>query len=78
MTVMASLNNGQPDSELALQVAKLWPHREHEANVILAQFCRAGLHRWRRLDLRTLVPGKDILHCFSCSKIKIDGVTYDA
>jgi hypothetical protein len=66
-----------PDSELAGRVAKLWPHREHEANGVLGLFCRVGLHRWRRLDLATLVPGKDILYCFWCSKVKIDRVVYD-
>jgi hypothetical protein len=67
-----------PDSELAVQIAKLWPHREHESNGALGLLCRIGLHRWRRLDLATLVPGKNILHCFWCSKVKIDGVIYDA
>ena len=66
------------DSELAHQVAKLWPHREHEANILLGQFCRVGLHRWRKLDLTTLVPDKSVLHCFWCSRIKIDGVVYEA
>jgi hypothetical protein len=77
MTHMASPDSALPDSELATQVAKLWPHREHKADIALGQFCRVGLHRWRRLDLATLVPGKDILHCFWCSKIKIDGAVYD-
>jgi hypothetical protein len=27
--------------------------------------------------LAMLVPGKDILHCFWCSKVKVDGVVYD-
>jgi hypothetical protein len=47
-----------PDSDLASQVAKLWPHRECEANIISGQFCRIGLH-WCRsftvtIQLRTL------------------------
>jgi hypothetical protein len=66
-----------PDSELASRVAKLWPHREHEANGVLGLACRVGLHRWRRLDFAMLIPGKDILHCFCCSKVKIDGVVSD-
>jgi hypothetical protein len=65
-----------PDSELAAQVAKLWPHREHESNGALSLLCRAGLHRWRRLDLTTIVPGKDVQYCFWCSTVKIDGVGY--
>jgi len=48
-----------PDSELAARVAKLWPHREHESNNVLSLLCRIGLHRWRRLDVLTLVPNKD-------------------
>lgn len=66
-----------PDSELASRVAKLWPNREHEANSVLGLLCRAGVHRWRRLDLATLVPQKDVRFCFWCSKIKVDGILYD-
>jgi hypothetical protein len=75
---MKSPESASPDSELAVRVAKLWPHREHEANSALGLLCRAGLHRWRRLDLTTLVPGRDISHCFWCSKVRVDGVLYDA
>lgn len=66
-----------PDSELAVRMAKLWPHREHESNSVKGLFCRMGVHHWRRLNLTTLVPGKNILHCFWCSKVKVDGVIYD-
>ena len=66
-----------PDAGLASRVAKLWPHREHEANGALGVLCRIGLHRWRRLDLATLMPDKDILHCFWCSAVKIGGDVYD-
>jgi hypothetical protein len=65
------------DSELATQVAKLWPHRECEANIMLGQFCRVGLHWWRQLEVSELVPGKDIHFCFSCKKVKIDCVVHD-
>lgn len=65
------------DCDLAARVARLWPHREHEANILLSQCCRIGVHRWRKLDLSELLPGKEILHCFWCSKIKIDGVIYE-
>jgi hypothetical protein len=65
------------DAELARRVARLWPHREHEANSALALLCRLGLHRWRQLDLETLAPGRDIRFCFRCSKVRIDGVVYD-
>jgi hypothetical protein len=75
---MKSPENFSPDSELAVRVARLWPHREHESNCALGLLCRAGLHRWRRLDLAAMVPDKDIAHCFWCSKVKIDGIVYDA
>jgi hypothetical protein len=65
MTAVVEPTYRSPDSDLAAQVARLWPHRECEANIILGQFCRIGLHRWRRLDLSELVPGKDIRFCFS-------------
>ena len=67
-----------PDSDLAIRVAKLWPHREHESSALMGLLCRVGLHHWRRLNLATLMPEKNILHCFWCSKVKIDGVIYDA
>jgi hypothetical protein len=74
---MKSTENEVTDYELAVRAAKLWPNREHEANSVLGLLCRVGLHRLRRLDLAMLVPGKDILHCFWCSKVKVDGVVYD-
>jgi hypothetical protein len=74
---MRSPENALPDSELAILVARLWPHREHESNSVLGLLCRVGLHRWRRLDLATLTPNKDIFHCFWCSRVKVDGVVYD-
>lgn len=69
---MTKLENTSPDSVLAVRVAKLWPHREHESNSMLAFLCCLGMHRWRKLDLASLAPGKSIFHCFWCSKIKIE------
>jgi hypothetical protein len=74
---MKGPENAVPDSEIAVRVARLWPHREHESNGVLGLLCRIGLHRWRRLDIENLIPNKHILHCFRCSKVKIDGVVYD-
>lgn len=74
---MKRSENALPDFELAIRLAKLWPNREHEAGAVLGLFCRVGLHRWRRLNLAALAPDKDIVHCFWCSKVKIDGVVYD-
>ena len=66
-----------PNAEVAARAAKLWPNREHESSAVTGLLCRAGLHRWKRLDLSVLFPGKDILHCFWCSKVKVDGVVHD-
>jgi hypothetical protein len=74
---MKSRESASPDSELAARAAKLWPNREHEASGALGLLCRVGLHRWRRLDLSEFAPGKEIAHCFWCSKVKVDGVVYD-
>jgi hypothetical protein len=74
---MKSGKNALPDSELAARAAKLWPNREHEASSALGLLCLIGLHRWRRLDLTPLMPDKDIVHCFWCSKVKVDGVIYN-
>ena len=64
------------DQELATAVAKLWPHREHESNAIKNVFCYLDLHRWRQLDLRELVPDKEVRFCFWCSKVRVDGGIY--
>jgi hypothetical protein len=65
------------DYEVAVQAAKLWPNRKHEASSLFGLFCHLGIHRWRRLNLAKLMPNKDILHCFWCSRVKVDGVVYD-
>jgi len=57
-----------PDADLAIRVAKLWPHRQHESSWLN--------HRWRSLNLAEPVPGKKIQHCFWCSKVRIDGKVY--
>jgi hypothetical protein len=77
MTAVAESAYKSSDSDLATQVARLWAHRECEANIILGQFCRIGLHWWRLLNLSELVPGKDIHFCFSCKKVKIDGAVHE-
>jgi len=63
--------------EFAVRAAKLWPNRKHEASSLLGLLCHLGLHRWRRLNLAHLMPNKNVLHCFWCSKVKVDGVVYD-
>lgn len=65
------------DYEVAVQAARLWPNRKHEASSLLGLFCHFGIHRWRRLNLSRIMPTKNILHCFWCSKVKVDGVVYD-
>jgi len=74
---MREPKNALPDSEVARAAAGLWPNRQHEANSVLGLLCHIGLHRWRWLDLAALIPAKDILHCFRCSKVKVDGIIYD-
>ena len=66
------------DAELAKSLAKLWPHREHEAGPIRGLCCRLGVHRWRALDLTKLASGREVRYCFWCSKVRIDGVIHDA
>jgi hypothetical protein len=78
MTELSSANLPDPaDAMLIASLARLWPHREHESNAIKNLCCMAGMHRWRALDLSELHPGKDVRHCFWCSKIRVDGVTYE-
>jgi len=64
------------DSTLATELSRLWPHREHESGPVRGLLCRLHLHRWRRLDLRSIAPGRDVRFCFWCSKVEIDGVIH--
>jgi hypothetical protein len=66
----------QTDQELAANLAKLWPHREHEAPSFSGIFCRLGLHRWRQLNIAEIAPQKHVRFCFWCSVVKIDGHIY--
>jgi hypothetical protein len=64
------------DQQLATCLAKLWPHREHEAPSFSGLLCRLGLHRWRSLDLSGIAPQKDVRFCFWCSVVKVDRHIY--
>jgi hypothetical protein len=64
------------DAILARELAKLWPHREHESNSVKALLCGCGLHRWCALELEALAVDSEVRYCFWCSRIKIDGVLY--
>jgi len=65
------------DTELAASLARLWPNREHESSAAASLLCRAGIHRWRQLDLTELAPNRNIRFCFWCSAVKIDGAIYN-
>jgi hypothetical protein len=67
----------ETDWEIAVRAKRLWPNREHEASSVTGLFCRLGWHRWRRLDLSDVFPGRDILHCYWCSNVKVNGTVYD-
>jgi len=64
------------DQELAARLAKLWPHREHEAPSFTGVLCRMGLHLWRPLNTTGIAPRKHVRFCFWCSVVKIDGKIY--
>ena len=64
------------DQQLATALAKLWPHREHEAPSFSGLFCRMGLHRWRTLDTSQVAPQRHVRFCFWCSVVKIDENAY--
>jgi hypothetical protein len=64
------------DQQLASDLAKLWPHREHEAPSLSGVLCRVGLHRWRSLNTARIAPQKHVRFCFWCSVVKIDGHIY--
>lgn len=65
------------NAALASSLARLWPHREHEAGVLRALCCRLGCHQWRQLELGALARGRTIDFCFGCNKVRIDGVVYE-
>jgi hypothetical protein len=64
------------DQQLASTLARLWPHREHEAPSFAGLLCRMGLHRWKPLDIAELAPQKRVRFCFWCPVVKIDGHIY--
>ncbi len=66
------------DAALAVSLAKLWPHREHESNAVKGLLCRCGAHCWRTLDLENLAPGRNVSYCFWCAKVRIDGTIYQS
>jgi hypothetical protein len=73
----SSTSRPASDEALATSLAKLWPHREHESSAVKNLFCCFGLHRWHQLDLKELVPSKEVRFCFWCSKVRIDGAVYE-
>jgi hypothetical protein len=78
MTQPSFVTTPEFDASLATSLAtKLWPHREHESNAVKSLFCCLNLHRWRELDLKELVPGREIRFCFWCSRVRIDGIVYE-
>jgi hypothetical protein len=72
---MTALTQSEPQTnqELATSLAKLWPHREHEAPSLTGVLCRLGLHWWRSLNTNAIAPQKHVRFCFWCSVVKIDG-----
>lgn len=65
------------DDQLAQALAKLWPHRVHESSVLKNFFCWMRLHRWAQVDLRAQAQGREVWFCRWCSKVRIDGTSYD-
>jgi hypothetical protein len=66
----------QTNQEFATSLAKLWPHREHEAPFLSGVLCLLGLHWWRSLNTSAIAPQKHVRFCFWCSVVKIDGHIY--
>ncbi len=64
------------DAELAVSLARLWPHREHESSAVAGLLCRIGIHNWRRLNLEDVAPNRRVRFCFWCSDVEIDGVIH--
>ena len=78
MREIVTAHPNTPDAALAGAVAKLWPHRKHEASPLLGLLCRAGLHRWAQLNLEGLAPNtKEVRFCRWCSNVRINGTVYD-
>jgi len=71
------LHRTQPsDAAPAVSLAKLWPPRMHESNCLKTLLCLRAFHRWQRLDLSRLVPGKEVDFCRWCPAVRIDGSTF--
>lgn len=65
------------DAALTKQLARLWPNRQHESNWVRDLLCAFGMHRWSKLNLDHLLPGKEVEFCRWCPKIRVGGVIYD-
>jgi|GEM_PF-1042592 len=72
-----SASKTSQDAALANTLAKMWPHREHEASAVAGILCRLGIHFWRSLHVEAIAPGRKVRFCFWCSKVSIDGVHYE-
>jgi hypothetical protein len=64
------------DAELADVLRKLWPHRKHESNALRGVMCYFGFHRWSKMDLKRLLPEREVRFCRWCPGVEIDGVIY--
>ncbi|MGA3087626.1 MAG: hypothetical protein ABSD75_03385 [Terriglobales bacterium] len=52
-------------------VARLAPHRTHEASWLQSLLCSFGLHRWYRLHLGGRIGSVDVRLCRWCEKVRI-------
>ena len=64
------------DAELAVYLARFWPHREHESGVLRSLLCFLGLHLWVQPDYSSLAAKRQIRFCRWCPSIEIDGKVY--
>jgi hypothetical protein len=55
-------------SELAIQVARLWPHRECETNIMLGQSCRVGCIGGGNWTYQNLFRAKTFIFAFRAKK----------
>ena len=68
MTGVVESTYKSPDSDLATQVAKLWPHRECEANIILGNYAASGCTGGVGWIYQDLSPAKKSAFAFHAKK----------
>ncbi len=63
-------------NEVTARLARLSPHRVHEANWFKSILCSFGFHPWYYPKLDRTIPEGEIGYCRWCAKVKVHDVVH--